>query len=64
MGSVFSTLPILTKDDVRDHLDALLARGARDRARLGHTGGSTGKPLAFWYDDAKHELMRAGMCRS
>jgi phenylacetate-CoA ligase len=32
-------------------------------ATLGHTGGSTGKPLAFWYDDAKHELMRAGMCR-
>jgi phenylacetate-CoA ligase len=60
----FADLPILTKDDVRDHLDALLARGARDRARLGHTGGSTGKPLAFWYDDAKHELMRAGMCRS
>ena len=64
VGSVFSTLPILTKDDVRDHLDALLSRDARDRARLGHTGGSTGKPLAFWYDDAKHELMRAGMCRS
>lgn len=59
----FSDLPVLTKDEVRDHLDALLARGARERARLGHTGGSTGKPLAFWYDDAKHELMRAGMCR-
>ncbi len=60
----FAELPILTKDDVRNHLDALLARGARERAKLGHTGGSTGKPLAFWYDDAKHELMRAGMCRS
>ena len=59
----FADLPILSKDDVRKHLDALLARGARDRAKLGHTGGSTGKPLAFWYDDAKHELMRAGMCR-
>jgi phenylacetate-CoA ligase len=58
-------LPLLTKDDVTAHLDELLVREAdRDRARIGHTGGSTGKPLAFWYDDTKHELMRAGMMRS
>jgi len=36
----------------------------RRQALIGHTGGSTGKPLAFWYDEAKHELMRAGMMRS
>jgi phenylacetate-CoA ligase len=63
-GLAFADLPILAKDDVRAHLDALLARGTPPgQAKLGHTGGSTGKPLAFWYDDAKHELMRAGMCR-
>jgi len=58
------SLPILTKEDVRLHLDDLLDRDA-DRAQigLGHTGGSTGQPLAFWYDEAKHELMRAGMMR-
>lgn len=58
-------LPILTKADVVEHLPDLLARGI-DRAgvKVGHTGGSTGKPLAFYYDEAKHELMRAGMCRS
>ena len=57
-------LPILTKEDVRAHLDGLLARNAdRSRAKVGHTGGSTGQPLAFWYDEAKHELMRAGMMR-
>ncbi len=57
-------LPILDKDAVRERLDDLLASGM-DRAtvKLGHTGGSTGKPLAFWYDEAKHELMRAGMMR-
>ena len=57
-------LPILAKADVREHLDDLLDRNA-DRARIGvgHTGGSTGQPLAFWYDEAKHELMRAGMMR-
>ncbi len=58
------SLPILTKEDVRLHLDDLLDRNAeRARVGLGHTGGSTGQPLAFWYDEAKHELMRAGMLR-
>ena len=58
-------LPILRKDDVARRMDDLLARTAdRSQAKIGHTGGSTGKPLAFWYDDAKHELMRAGMMRS
>ncbi|HEX8989459.1 MAG TPA: hypothetical protein VF816_15990 [Rhodocyclaceae bacterium] len=58
-------LPPLTKDDVRRELDRLLVRGSdRAAAKIGHTGGSTGKPLAFWYDEFKHELMRAGMCRA
>jgi phenylacetate-CoA ligase len=60
-----AALPILKKDDVIGRLDDLLADTAdRSQAKLGHTGGSTGKPLAFWYDEAKHELMRAGMMRS
>ena len=59
-----ASLPMLTKEDVRARLDDLLDRDAeRSRVKLGHTGGSTGRPLAFWYDDAKHELMRAGMMR-
>ncbi|MHB1187004.1 phenylacetate--CoA ligase family protein [Thiobacillus sp.] len=58
-------LPILKKDDVIRRMDDLLADNAdRSHVKIGHTGGSTGKPLAFWYDDAKHELMRAGMMRS
>jgi len=58
------TLPLLEKDAVRERLDDLLALGADPaQVKLGHTGGSTGKPLAFWYDEAKHELMRAGMMR-
>lgn len=61
----FDDLPILTKPEVVAHLNEMLARG-HDPATtlLGHTGGSTGKPLAFFYDEAKHELMRAGMMRS
>jgi phenylacetate-CoA ligase len=61
----FGELPILSKPDVVEHLDDLLADTAdRKQALIGYTGGSTGKPLAFWYDEAKHELMRAGMMRS
>lgn len=60
-----AALPILRKEDIRQRLDDLLdANADRGRVKIGHTGGSTGQPLAFWYDDAKHELMRAGMCRS
>ncbi|MBI5041289.1 MAG: phenylacetate--CoA ligase family protein [Gammaproteobacteria bacterium] len=59
------TLPILRKDDVIQHRDALLAESAdKSTLCLGHTGGSTGRPLAFYYDRHKHELMRAGMIRS
>jgi phenylacetate-CoA ligase len=59
------TLPILRKDTVRQRLADLLADTAdRSQTPIGHTGGSTGKPLAFYYNDAKHELMRAGMMRS
>ncbi len=58
-------LPVLTKDAVRDRLPDLLERGHDPGATpVGHTGGSTGKPLAFYYDEYKHELMRAGMMRS
>jgi len=60
----FEGLPILEKQDVLAHMGALLARDAdRRHVRVGHTGGSTGRPMAFYYDDAKHELMLAGMMR-
>ncbi len=62
--SGLKSIPLLEKDSVRERLDDLLALDAnRSQVKLGHTGGSTGKPLAFWYDEAKHELMRAGMMR-
>ena len=57
-------LPILEKSDVIAHRDELLARQFSPHStRLGHTGGSTGSPLSFYCDDAKHELMLAGMMR-
>ncbi len=64
-GPDVSRLPILRKDEVINHKEALLANTIdRNDLRTGYTGGSTGKPLAFYYDRHKMELMRAGMCRS
>jgi len=63
-GVELADLPILEKQDVLGHREAMLVRDLdRQRLRVGHTGGSTGRPLAFYYDDAKHELMLAGMMR-
>ena len=62
---VADSLPILQKDEVVQHMDDMLARDIdRQTLSIGNTGGSTGKPLSFYYDQHKHELMRAGMCRS
>ncbi len=61
----FKRLPILSKDDVANNREAMLADTAdKNNIRPGYTGGSTGKPLTFYYDTYKMELMRAGMCRS
>ena len=58
------TLPLLTRADVVRDRQAMLAREVdRDQVKVGHTGGSTGTTMTFYYDDAKHELMLAGMMR-
>jgi phenylacetate-CoA ligase len=60
-----STLPVLDKNEVVQYRDEMLARNIdRNKLSLGNTGGSTGKPVSFYYDQHKHELMRAGMMRS
>ena len=44
-------LPLLTREDIRKHQAELIARTA-DKAKLieGHTSGTTGSPLEFFYD--------------
>ena len=42
-------LPVLTKADIREAGDRLLAGPAR-RLVHGHTSGTTGSPLSLWYD--------------
>ena len=57
-------LPLLTREEVQTQRDRMVNREIpAHRRKLGHTGGSTGAPLAFWYDDHKIERMRAGMMR-
>ena len=58
-------VPVLSKDEVVQHRDEMLAQHIDPQTLcIGNTGGSTGKPVSFYYDQHKHELMRAGMCRS
>jgi phenylacetate-CoA ligase len=58
-------LPILTKQTVVEQREVMVAGGPGQAGlKLGYTGGSTGKPLAFYYTDEKTEHMRAGMMRS
>ena len=58
-------LPVLTKQAVVEQRDAMVAGGLdQPGLKLGYTGGSTGKPLAFYYTAEKTEHMRAGMMRS
>lgn len=57
-------LPLLTKQDVRTSASRMLSDVADPATvRQGHTGGSTGEPLMFYYDTLKHERMLAGMMR-
>jgi len=58
-------LPVLSKQTMVKQRDAMVAGGLEQPGlKLGYTGGSTGKPLAFYYTDEKTEHMRAGMMRS
>ena len=57
--SDFQSLPFLTRDDVNEHLEEMVAPGLRDRAVANSTGGSTGQPMRFysekafgWWDNA------------
>jgi phenylacetate-CoA ligase len=44
-------LPSLTRDEIRTHFDELVADNVdRSKLILGHTSGTTGSPLEFYYD--------------
>ena len=59
------TLPILTKDDVREHFDELKADNFKYwQPREAQTGGSTGKPLVTYKDRRAHTYLTANNLRA
>lgn len=48
----FQALPLLTRDDVNNHLDELVAPDFRGKLYPESTGGSTGQPMRFFVEDS------------
>lgn len=59
----YQQLPVLTKDDIRTHFDALKASSLRDELLYKTTGGSTGVPLRLGYTRESYERRSAVMWR-
>jgi phenylacetate-CoA ligase len=59
----YARLPVLTKDDIRNHFEELKAESWRDRLFYKATGGSTGDPLRFGYTRESNDRRTAVMWR-
>lgn len=59
----YARLPVLTKADIRLHLDELTAESWRGRLLSKATGGSTGDPMRFGYTRESYERRTAVMWR-
>lgn len=59
----FACLPIVHKQDVREHFEAMKADSLRDRLLYKTTGGSTGEPLTIGYTRESYERRMAAMYR-
>lgn len=60
---VWQKLPPLEREDVREHLDGLLATGFENKRIRHSTGGSTGEPLVFFTDPIKESWHNAAKLR-
>jgi phenylacetate-CoA ligase len=61
----FSSLPILTKDIIRERAQDLVREDvAKDKLRVSHSGGSTGVPLSFYHDGSYDDASEAGTFRN
>ena len=59
----YAQLPPLTKADIREHADELVAENWRGRLQYKATGGSTGEPLRFGYNRESNDRRVAVMWR-
>ena len=63
--SEFDSLPVLTKDIIRERGHDLIREGInKDQLKLSHSGGSTGVPLSFYHDLAYGDFSEAGTFRN
>jgi phenylacetate-CoA ligase len=57
-------LPVLTKRDIQEHKQEMVAEDIPEKARVrNQTGGSTGSPLQFWVDKERFDSRRASTDR-
>lgn len=59
----YARLPVLTKQDIRDNFEHLIAPSFRGNLLYKTTGGSTGEPLRFGYTRESYERRMATMHR-
>ncbi len=59
-----AALPIVTKDDVRNHPHEFVAENFRGQLHRSATGGSTGASMTFHYDHATYERRVAAAIRA
>jgi phenylacetate-CoA ligase len=59
-----AALPSLSKEEIQESLDGLIAHNARGRPlRRDMTGGSTGSPMVFYYDEDRLDSRAAATLR-
>ncbi|MBN8924799.1 MAG: polysaccharide biosynthesis protein [Rhodanobacter sp. 68-29] len=59
----YARLPVLGKDEIREHFEEFKADGWHDRLLYKATGGSTGQPMRFGYTRESNERRTAVMWR-
>lgn len=56
----FHKVPIITKTEIREHLEEMLPKGIeRNLLEEVYTGGTTGVPMKIYRDEQKYDLMTA-----
>jgi len=60
----FRRLPLMTRDDAREHRDEIAWRGVPGGAFRYNTGGSSGQPLSFYFGRTRQASDAAGRMRA
>ena len=63
-GAVLSSIPPLTKQDIRESAAEMVWRDAPHGVFRSHTGGSTGEPLEFFFDRRRQAYDQAARIRT